>query len=278
MKYLKIFTGLLFGVFIVSCSPPSTATLATLTTTAITSITGGTASSGGTISNNGGSAITQKGICWSTSTSPTIANSKTMNGTNIGTFNSIINGLTINTTYYVKAYATNSTGTAYGNQISFITTPTLSVGSFYQGGVIGYFLQSGDPGYSATVQHGIIISQNTIGIAEFGCYNVPYPNPFGTAIGNGNNNTINIVAGCSTSGIAAEICLNLVLNNYSDWFLPCTGEWNAINTNYLLLPVVGNYLTSNTNGALNQNVFIYTTSGGFGSAMGPFPFKAFRLF
>ncbi len=255
-------------------------TLATLTTTAATSITGGTASSGGTISSDGGSAITQKGICWSTSPNPTIADNITTNGTGSATYSSVATGLLTSTTYYVRAYATSTAGTAYGNQISFTTTSTLSIGSFYQGGVIGYFLQSGDPGYSSTVQHGIIISQNNIGTADFGCYNITYPNPFGTAIGDGINNTNNILSACSTPGTAAETCFNLVLNTYSDWFLPCTGEWNAVNTNYLLLPLElgGYYLTSNTNGSLNQNVLIYNTGGGFGSGYGAFPYKAFRLF
>ncbi|WP_293872477.1 hypothetical protein [Flavobacterium sp.] len=255
-------------------------TLPTVTTTPVTAITGGTASSGGTISNDGGSAISQKGICWSTSPSPTIADNITTNGAGSTAYTSIASGLLTSTVYYIRSYATSIAGTAYGNQVSFTTTSTLSIGSFYQGGVIGYFLQPGDPGYSSIVQHGIIISQNNIGTADFGCYNVTYPNPFGNAIGDGINNTTNIVAGCSTLGIAAEVCLNLVLNTYSDWFLPCTGEWTAVGTNYSLLPldIGGYYLTSNTNGASNQNILTYYTGGGFGSGVGAFPYKAFRLF
>ena len=96
--------------------------LPTLTTTAASSITQIAASSGGNISSDGGSAITARGVCWSTSANPTIAlTTKTSDGTGIGAFTSNITGLSANTIYYVKAYATNSQGTAYGNEVSFTT-------------------------------------------------------------------------------------------------------------------------------------------------------------
>ena len=94
-----------------------------LTTTAITAITPTTASSGGSISNDGGATVIARGVCWSTSAAPTIAlNTKTTNGTGMGAFTSAITGLIANTTYYVRAYATNSAGTAYGQQVSFKTS------------------------------------------------------------------------------------------------------------------------------------------------------------
>jgi hypothetical protein len=98
----------------------------TVTTTAISSITGTTANSGGTVTATGGAAITAQGVCWSTTTAPTIANSKTTNGTTTP-FTSSITGLTAGTTYYVRAYATNSVGTSYGNEISFTTTSTSTI-------------------------------------------------------------------------------------------------------------------------------------------------------
>lgn len=94
-------------------------------TTAITALTQTTASSGGTIANDGGCAITARGVCWNTSTNPTIANSKTMDGSGAGAFSSSIIGLSQYTTYYVRAYATNCAGTTYGNNVSFITNGTL---------------------------------------------------------------------------------------------------------------------------------------------------------
>ena len=102
----------------------------TLTTTAVTSITLTTAVSGGNITADGGGAITARGVCWATTANPTISNSKTTDGTGTGSFTSNLTGLLPGTTYHVRAYATNSAGTAYGNDVSFTTTsivvPTLT--------------------------------------------------------------------------------------------------------------------------------------------------------
>jgi uncharacterized protein (TIGR02145 family) len=100
-------------------------TLASISTSAISNISQTTASSGGTISSNGGATITASGVCWSTTQNPTTTNSKTTDGTATGSFTSLITGLTANTTYYVRAYATNSAGTAYGNEISFKTLDVI---------------------------------------------------------------------------------------------------------------------------------------------------------
>ncbi len=113
-------------------------TLATLTTNAVGSITQTTALSGGNITDDGGAAITAKGICWGTSQNPTTADSNTEDGTGTGTFTSILNVLNTGTTYYVRAYAINSAGTAYGNEESFTTVPlTDSEGNVYETVYIG---------------------------------------------------------------------------------------------------------------------------------------------
>jgi hypothetical protein len=100
------------------------AQLATLSTTAASSITAISAVSGGNITNNGGATITARGVVWSTSQNPTLASNlgSTNDGSGTGSFTSNLSGLTATTTYYVRAYATNSAGTAYGNQVSFTTT------------------------------------------------------------------------------------------------------------------------------------------------------------
>ena len=110
----------------------------TLTTTDVTSITNTTASSGGNITSDGGATITARGVCWSTNQNPTIADYKTTGGTGIGSFSSAITNLTPGATYYFRAYATNSVGTTYGNQvivatkeenITFSITPDNSKGT-----------------------------------------------------------------------------------------------------------------------------------------------------
>lgn len=95
-----------------------------VTTTAASSVASSSATSGGEVTNLNGNTLTQKGVCWSTSSNPTLADSYTddiSQGTGIGTYNSSITGLSASTTYYVRAYATNSSGTNYGNEESFIT-------------------------------------------------------------------------------------------------------------------------------------------------------------
>lgn len=124
------FTLLILSFFALGCSSnddsdDSNATLATLTTSVVTSIETTTAISGGIISSDGLSNVSSRGICWSTTANPTIADSKTSDGTGTGTFTSNLTGLLPNTTYYVRAYATNSVGTAYGNQVSFSTFETM---------------------------------------------------------------------------------------------------------------------------------------------------------
>jgi hypothetical protein len=98
---------------------------AEVATSAITGITATTATGGGNVTADGGSTAT-RGICWSTSANPTIANALTTNGTGTGTFTSAITGLAPGTLYHVRAYVTNTSGTAYGSDLSF-TTAALGV-------------------------------------------------------------------------------------------------------------------------------------------------------
>jgi uncharacterized protein (TIGR02145 family) len=100
------------------------AVLATINTTDVTANIGTSAISGGTISSDGGAAITARGVCWGATVNPLITSNKTNEGTGTGTFVSNITGLTIGTTYHVRAYATSTVGTAYGQDVAF-TTPSL---------------------------------------------------------------------------------------------------------------------------------------------------------
>src|SRR5664280_817425 len=93
----------------------------TLTTSDITNITGTSATSGGNITSEGSGTVIERGICWSTSITPTLADSKTTDGAGACTFLSNMPDLNGATTYYVRAYATNKVGTAYGMAMSFTT-------------------------------------------------------------------------------------------------------------------------------------------------------------
>jgi len=96
-------------------------TAPTVTTNSVSSITSNSAVCGGNVTLDGGSTVTTRGVCWSTSSNPTTANSKTTNGSGTGSFTSNISGLNPSTPYYVRAYATNSMGTSYGSSRSFTT-------------------------------------------------------------------------------------------------------------------------------------------------------------
>ena len=115
-------TGTTYGDLITLNTP---AVAPTITTAVITGLTAVTATSGGTISSDGGAALTARGVVWNTSTNPTLANAKTIDGTATGTYTSNLAGLTPNTNYYVKAYATNSVGTTYGNEVTFKTLAAI---------------------------------------------------------------------------------------------------------------------------------------------------------
>jgi uncharacterized protein (TIGR02145 family) len=136
-KILKqVFIVTLLCVAVISCkkeSVDSNPELPTVLTLAISEVTETSALSGGEVTDEGGATVTTKGICWSTNSSPTITDSKTTDGSGEGSFVSEMINLLSNTKYYVRAYATNSVGTAYGNERSFttgieviVTTPTIS--------------------------------------------------------------------------------------------------------------------------------------------------------
>ena len=109
------------------CKKSDNASLASLTTQAVSSISVTSATSGGDITSDGGAAVTERGVCWGTSSNPTVADSRTSDGSGTGQFVSTLNALNSSTLYYVRAYATNSAGTAYGNELTFTTvTPQLA--------------------------------------------------------------------------------------------------------------------------------------------------------
>lgn len=103
--------------------------LPSVNTTAVSSVTMTSAISGGNVTYAGTSAISARGVCWSTTANPDLTDDFTIDGSGTGLFSSILSGLSSSTTYHVRAYATNGSGTSYGNDVQF-TTPCGTITSF----------------------------------------------------------------------------------------------------------------------------------------------------
>lgn len=229
----------------------STGLLPSISTDDVTNISYYTAVSGGSISDDGGCPVTEKGVCWSYNTSPTIGNYKTTEGAGNGTFVSNITGLYANRTYYVRAYATNSVGTVYGPEKVFTsaTPSTPYIGQNYAGGIVFYL--------DGTGNHGLVCSPSDQGGYNWGCEgaSIPTSNDFGT----GATNTAAMVASCAEANTAAKICDNLTLNGYSDWFLPSSAELSLMFSN-LGTRGLGNFTIGyqyNTSSQADANRFNY---------------------
>jgi hypothetical protein len=125
---LIIFTTLSL-LFIQSCKKDKSDSPWTIPsiTTGLLEYTETTADVSGDITSDGGTPVTESGICWGTNDNPTIDDSKTSDGTDSGFFSSKVTGLITNTKYYVRAYATNIEGTGYGETVSFTTKGSFLV-------------------------------------------------------------------------------------------------------------------------------------------------------
>jgi len=128
-KHFKPSTGLLIfaGLIILlnSCEEIKP-NLPAVTTSPATEITYTTVVTGGNITDHGGADVTSRGVCWATTVNPDISGSHTTDGAGTGIYTSNLEGLTAGLTYYLRAYATNSAGTAYGNEVTFATTATTA--------------------------------------------------------------------------------------------------------------------------------------------------------
>ena len=198
---------------------------------------------------DGGSVISERGICWNTSPNPTIANFKATGS--IPTMAS----LTPNTIYYVRAYASNPLGTGYSPEISF--NSGYLMGATNAGGLVFYNDGNG---------HGMVCapSDQSTGIQW---YNGSYfeTNATATAIGAGKANTDTIIAKQGAGSYAAKTCRNLLLSGFNDWYLPSRDEINLMKSNLGTLGAftIGSYWTSSEfDGNLSyQYTFTSTTSG-----------------
>jgi hypothetical protein len=238
-------------------------TLPTVITSAVTNIQAGNATVSGNLTSDGGNAFTIKGFCWSTNHNPTTSDNSILVGTGLGTYSTKFSDIPINETCYARAFATNQNGTTFGNEVSFLKN--IAIGDFYQGGIVAYILQSGDPGYDSTILHGLIAAASDLGVTQWGCNGGMISGADGTELGTGNQNTIDIMNGCSQSGIAARICGDLVLNGYSDWYLPSKDELNKLFLNrYIIGGFDGWYWSSSETASNNENVWVQEFNTGSG--------------
>jgi len=115
----------------VSITPTLAVSSPTVTTTAVTSITSSAASSGGNVTSDGGATISERGIVYATTANPTTSNTKVIASGTTGSYTSALSGLNASTTYHVRAYAINSSGTSYGSDVSFATAAPASAATDY---------------------------------------------------------------------------------------------------------------------------------------------------
>ncbi len=239
-----------------------------LTTTAASSTTISSFTTGGSISSDGGNLVTYRGVCWSTNANPTINDNKILSGTGTGTFTITLSNLNVATTYYVRSFATNSAGTAYGNE-RVITTSSLTAGTTYLGGKIAYIFQSGDAGFVPGETHGFIIMEHKMGMtAVFGSDGTYYSDGGTTmAFGYGMQNTRSL-AGKSWNNFAKYI-YNVSFHGYSDWYVPSYYEWNKIGPNWRYLGIPNGYFHASSESGSNSYYFYsYDSYGNLYTSIG----------
>jgi uncharacterized protein (TIGR02145 family) len=236
---LQIPLNIIDSITYTSVNPGSLSILSTLQ---ISNILETSAITGGNISSDGGSNITQRGIVWNLSPNPTTADNIVNSGTGIGVFNINLTGLAANTTYFLRAFAINSAGTAYGNELSFttanfngivITNPGTGVtfnGYSYSSIVLG----NGQEWMAENLRTTIYANGNAI----------PNITPPWTALTTGawahqsNDNQNEIPYGKLYNWYAVIDSRNVCPNG---WHVPTNADWNDFI----------NYLDPNSDGGLN---------------------------
>ena len=216
--------GTAYGLDVEFATLPSggTAQLPTIVTNSVTGITAHTAVCGGEVTSDGGAEVTERGICWGTNANPTISNSHTSAGSEMGAFSATMGGLSANTTYHVRAYATNEAGTAYGSDKEFTTLEGGGGGDAPEGAINGLFTinDNGDKVYFSRGNLQYQASTNTWRFAEnqWDYVGTQTPDDFGNVGGT--------VAGSDNSNISQT------LSGWIDLFGWGTSGWNNGNLYY----------------------------------------------
>ena len=173
-----------------------TTTSPTVTTDDVTNITQTTATSGGNVTSDGGAAVTVRGVCWSTSQNPTTADDLTTDGSGLGGFTSSLAGLTANTTYYVRAYATNSAGTSYGNEKEFTTLPDVTAPTVSTAPVTNITTNTATSGGTVTDDGGAFVSAR--GVCWSTSQNPTLADPY-TTDGTGTGSYVSQITGLTSN-------------------------------------------------------------------------------
>jgi len=237
--------SLLIGITI-SCKKKE---LPVLSTSEVSNIRAFSATCGGNITADGGETVTERGVCYSTNPNPTKTDKHTSEGAHSGSFTSNLLGLAVGETYYIRAYATNSNGTEYGNQVSFTTTYTL--GDTYQGGII--FKISG----TYPDQQGFVTAPSdlSLGAVWWNGSNI-ITGASSPMEGFPNTTTIVSLQGNSAT-YAAKICRDYNGGGHNDWYLPAKNELSDLIAQYA---VVGNlsadyYWSSTESSSANDQAY-----------------------
>jgi len=234
LLFYSLMSVTLLFVFAIGCKDKEpagpTITVPVLTTDTIFETTNESAIAGGKITANGGADVTERGICWGTNQNPTINGNAIKSGLGIGNFSVTIAGLANNTKYYVRAYATNSAGTGYGNQMTFTTGEIVDIdGNVYHYVTIGTQVWMVENLKTTRYRNGDKIPQALV--------NVDWANLTTGAYANFDNLTTNVdVHGRLYNWYAATDNRNICPKG---WRLPNDADFNIIGSTLLGASVAG---------------------------------------
>jgi len=225
----------------------------TVTTASFTAVTSNSAITGGDVAQDGGASVTARGVAYGTSSTPTTSGTITTDGTGTGVFTSTLTGLTPSATYYVRAYATNSVGTAYGNEVSFTTPviPAFTCGTSTVSDVDGNSYNTVQIGNQCWTQSNLKVSKYRNGDSIFtGLGSTDWSSSSVGAYAIYENDTVN-------NGLYGKL-----YNSYAvfdtrglcptGWHVPTDGEWTSLQI----------FLGSHPGGALKSTA-IQPTPGGW---------------